>query len=168
MKKLREWLRVQWQKMFGVEIVNCSTCPYWRFHSSEEPRPRFQGVMENGVFRLARLPGQDTADRLGVCMKAPIVFVPMERMGLGVRVTHSDYCCALHPNYVPDYRMPSGAQFLPGVGEHAGFDKPPTFSDALGAAQLRPELYPDGLKEPLKGMIAPVSGDAANDPANKT
>ena len=144
MGKIREWFENLYTRFRGAETVNCSTCPNWRFHSTLEPRPTMRGVMdENGNVKVVRSErGQSVGERIGVCMKAPLVFVPMQNLGLGVRATTAQDVCAHHPEYVETMRTPSGAQFLPGVGEHAGFTQVPTFKDAL--TFMRPKLAPDG------------------------
>lgn len=143
MGKIRERLENLYLRFRGVEIVNCSTCPHWRYHSTMAARQRLRGRMrDDGSIEVVKDVGQILPDRVGVCMKAPLAFIPMENFGMGVRATTAMDLCAHHPGYVENMRVPSGAQFLPGVGEYAGFDRVPTFKDAL--SYMRPKLAPDG------------------------
>jgi len=161
MRKIREWFRDQFQRMRGVEVVNCSTCPNWRFHSSVQPRLRTRATWDGANVKIVPIEGQQTAERVGVCMKAPLVFVPMPKMGMGVRATTAQDVCAYHPNYVPVITSADAPQFLPGVGDHAGFDKPPSFQDAIQYAKFRPQLAPD--RETVRAMVKQITGSEPQD-----
>lgn len=142
--KLKKLAERVYRAYRGVDVVNCSTCPHWVFHSQRPGHRESRVIQEGQTFKLQRLNNdvEPPPERWGVCMQARILPVPLVGLGNCVRCTMAGDVCAKHPHYVAP-KVVHGPDFKPGVGKVAGFDKVPTLREAMAYARLRANHLPD-------------------------